>query len=70
VNYSVFIEVKASGKVEQVHETHRMRHLWLPELALYRDGLFEERSTHAWMEDGPPGAHSWAGVQVLARVAP
>lgn len=70
VNYTVFIEVQATGKVEQVQETHRMRHLWLPELALYRDGLFEERATHAWMEDGPPGAHSWAGVQVLARVAP
>lgn len=67
VNYSVFIERKSTRDVEQVRETHRMRYLSLPELALLRDGLFEEVSTHAWMSDAPPSAQSWAGFQVLRR---
>jgi SAM-dependent methyltransferase len=69
VNYSVFIELKATGKVEQVRETHRMRYLSLPELALLRAGLFDERATLAWMSDTPPSAQSWAAFQILARTA-
>jgi len=69
VNYAVFIEVKATGKVEQVRETHRMRYLSLPELALFRGESFEERATLAWMSEAPPTAQSWAGFQVLARIA-
>lgn len=67
VNYTVFIERRSTRDVEQVRETHRMRYLSLPELALLRDGLFEEVSTHAWMSDAPPSAQSWAGFQVLRR---
>jgi SAM-dependent methyltransferase len=67
VNYAVFIEVKATGKVEQVRETHRMRYLSLPELALLSGGAFEERATVAWMSESPPDAQSWAAFQVLAR---
>ena len=52
VNYTVFIEVKATGQTEQVRETHRMRYLFLPELMLQRQGLFDERATHAWMSQG------------------
>ena len=33
VNYTVFIEVKSTGQMEQVQETHRMRYWFLPELA-------------------------------------
>ena len=67
VNYAVFIEVKATGKVEQVRETHRMRYLSLPELALLSADAFEERATHAWMSEAPPDAQSWAAFQILAR---
>lgn len=66
VNYVVFIEVKASGKVEQVRETHRMRYLSLPELALLSGDAFEERATLAWMSEAPPDAQSWAAFQILA----
>jgi len=67
VNYTVFIEVKATGQTEQVRETHRMRYLFLPELMLQRQGLFDERATHAWMSQGAVGADSWAGFQMLSR---
>jgi len=67
VNYTVFIETRATGMLEQVQETHRMRYLSLPELSLFRKDSFAERATLAWMSDAPPSAQSWAGVQVLAR---
>lgn len=68
VNYTVFIEEKGSGSVRQVRETHRMRYLFLPELALLQGVAFRERASWAWMSDGDPGPHSWAAFQVLGRV--
>lgn len=68
VNYSVFIEEKATGKVDQIRESHRMRYLFLPELARYRESRFEERASHEWMTSEPMSGRSWAGFQVLARV--
>lgn len=67
VHYAVFIQAKATGKLEQVRETHRMRYLSLPELALLRANAFEECATLAWMSEVPPSLRSWAGFQVLAR---
>lgn len=68
VNYTVFIGDKASGAMEQVRETHRMRYLFLPELELLRGAAFEERANLAWMSAEAPSERSWAAVQVLARV--
>jgi SAM-dependent methyltransferase len=67
VNYTVTILDKATGGTETVRETHRMRYLFLPELALLSAGAFEERATHAWMSEALPDAQSWAAFQVLAR---
>ena len=69
VNYSVFIEEKKSGSVRQVRETHRMRYLFLPELALLRGPAFRERGSRAWMSEEAPDPQSWAGFQVLERTA-
>lgn len=68
VNYTVFIEVKATGKVEQVRETHKMRYLFLPELDRYGSSAFVERASFAWMSNAPLDAQSWAGLQILERV--
>jgi hypothetical protein len=68
VRYTVFIEDKGTGRIQQVRETHRMRYLSLPELALLRGAAFEERASRAWMSEAPPGPDSWAAFQVLARV--
>jgi SAM-dependent methyltransferase len=69
VHYAVFIELKATGKVEQLQETHRMRYLSLPELALLRRDLFEEHATLAWMSDTPPSTQSWSAFQILFRIS-
>lgn len=68
VNYTVFIEEKTTGKVEQVRETHRMRYMFLPELARYQNTVFEGCASYAWMSNAALDAQSWAGFQILARV--
>ena len=67
VNYTVFIEEKATGKMRQVRETHRMRYLFLTELSLLRPSAFEERASCAWMSEDEPGPRIWAAVQILER---
>jgi SAM-dependent methyltransferase len=68
VNYTVLIEVKASMKIEQVKEQHRMRYLFLPELRCYFSGKFSESRSHAWMEAVPPNVDTWSGLQILVRI--
>ena len=69
VNYTVFIEEKRTKKVRQVRETHRMRYLFLPELALLRSAAFEERAIRAWMSEDAPWPQSWSAFQVLERTS-
>jgi SAM-dependent methyltransferase len=70
VRYTVFIEDKASGRIQRVDEIHPMRYLSLPELAQLRGAAFEERASRAWMRDEAPDQENWAGFQVLARTSP
>lgn len=69
VRYDVFVEEKASGRIAEVHETHRMRYLSLPELKRLRGPVFAERVSCAWLESRAPGPDSWAAFQVLERTA-
>lgn len=68
VNYTVFIEVKASTTVEQVREKHRMRYLFLPELKCYCAGKFTESVSYAWMTYDPLTLNAWGGLQLLVRL--
>jgi SAM-dependent methyltransferase len=67
VNYTVLIEQKNSGQVEQIKETHKMRYLFLPELLCYSAKDFHVRATHAWMNDEPLNEQAWSGIQILIR---
>jgi len=67
VNYTIFIEVKQTGEVEEVNETHRMRYLFLPELISYGCGGFNEISSNAWMTDDALNVDNWSGLQLLVR---
>lgn len=69
VNYTVVIADKKTGSTERIRETHRMRYLFLPELALLRSAAFEERASLAWMGTDPLSARSWSGFQILERTA-
>ena len=63
VNYTVFIEVKASKKVEQVKETHRMRYLFLPELLRFADAeVWTNFKSFGWMKLQALHQDDWAGL--------
>ena len=67
VNYTVFVEVKATGQVKQINETHQMRYLFLPEMQSYFTGKFREIGSHAWMTADPLNVDTWAGFKILVR---
>ena len=63
VNYTVFIEVKATRKVEQVRETHRMRYLFLPELLQFADAeVWTDCKSFGWMKLQKLNQDDWAGL--------
>lgn len=68
VKYQIFIKNKASGVVEEVQETHKMRYLFKPEV----DSLFSqfeiELVTHGeWMTGKTAGFDTW-GTYFIGRV--
>ena len=67
VNYSVFIEEKSTGNITQINETHRMRYLFLPELACLHGSAFDGETSCAWMGIHPLNESCWAGCDVLIR---
>ncbi len=69
VNYSVFIESKSTGQIEQVQETHEMRYLFLPELRSYLASAgFLEISSGAWLTDQQLSTDSWAGLIIAIKL--
>jgi len=66
-NYQVLVWDKASGIVEELHETHQMRYLFRPEIEL----LLEETGMRIveaseWMTGRPAGCDTW-GVCFVVR---
>lgn len=68
VNYTVFITVKESSRLEQMRETHRIRYLFLPEIEseLRRFGFILD-SSKAWMTDIALSCDHWAGIVAASR---
>jgi len=65
VNYTVFIELKATGEIEQVRETHRMRYLFLSELSYIADPeTWADFKSMGWMRVDKLRQDDWAGVAV------
>ena len=60
VNYRVFLRDKASGRVGEIRETHRMRYLFHPEvcLMLTSSGL-EPLTSEEWLTSSPLSMTSW-----------
>jgi SAM-dependent methyltransferase len=66
VNFEVIIEDKKTKLVEKLHETHKMRYLFLPEIEMVANkaGLKVEKS-YKWMKNENLSPDSWYGVTVL-----
>lgn len=68
VNYTVFVELKATRQVEQIHEQHRMRYLFLPELKqLLANGGFDVLGQYRWMDTKAPDETAWAGFVIAGK---
>lgn len=67
VNYQIFVADKASGRVEDLNETHKMRYLFLPEIDSLMEnyGMMRLRAEE-WMTGKEPGFDTW-GVCVVAQ---
>ena len=68
VNYTVIVTDRMTGANETIHETHRMRYLFTPEIKLMLElaGMTLVESK-AWMTSEPAGLDSW-GACFVARV--
>lgn len=69
VAYECIVEDRASGRVERLHELHRLRYFFLPELQfmLNRAG-FSILETRAGLSELPLTAQSWYGLIVAVAV--
>ena len=71
VAYRLFVSDKASGRVEELTESHLMRYLFEPELALLAQAQgFGILETAPWMEAGRPPAQDDFGVYAVLRRLP
>jgi SAM-dependent methyltransferase len=68
VNYEVLVTDLVSGRVEEIHEQHRMRYLFVPELThgLQSAGL-ELTHLGEWMSDSKASEKTW-NVVVVAQL--
>jgi len=68
VHYDVSIQSKESGHVDHVSETHRMRYLFLPEIArIASTGAWSAPRAFAWMTREPLSERDWSGCVALIR---
>lgn len=67
VNYSLYVEEVAGGAMHHFTETHPMRYLFAPELALLEGNAWRDAEHLAWMGDTAPDETSWAAMRVLSK---
>lgn len=67
VNYTVFIEEKATGAIRTIRESHRMRYLFTPEVDdLFAGAGMDMIDSAEWMTGRSPGLHTF-GVFFAGR---
>jgi SAM-dependent methyltransferase len=67
ISITLLIEDVDSSILQQSRETHPMRYLFQPELALIETGLWSEAEDYAWMTEQDPDADHWAAMRVVVR---
>lgn len=67
VNYTIVAGSEDSPETEQFEETHPMRFLFAPELALFEAGDWHSPRHLGWMSEAPPDASTWAAVRMVSR---
>ena len=65
VNYTVTVTDKLTGAEEILKETHHMRYLFTPEIALALEAAgMKLIDSKGWMSDDPPGFETWGACFV------
>jgi SAM-dependent methyltransferase len=68
VHYAVQIELKGSGKVEQLQETHSMRYLFLPDVSRLLDPrVWGGVKTFGWLGHEEPDQGNWSACAMAVR---
>ena len=68
VNYAVSIEVKESGQLQEVRESHAMRYLFATEIEQYlAPPRWVDVRIFPWMETGPLSEKHWSGCALAVR---
>lgn len=67
VNYTVWVRDKATEKVEEIRETHKMRYWFMSEINFFvKEAGFNLLEAGEWMTGKDPGFESW-GVYVVVQ---
>jgi SAM-dependent methyltransferase len=65
VHYQLFARHLATGCIEEVRETHRMRYLFAPELTtLLGEAGLTLRHQEAWLSGEPPSEDTWSVTMI------
>jgi SAM-dependent methyltransferase len=68
VNYDIFVEEKKSAVINRIHEQHKMRYLFLPELEYFLDPVkWSNYEACVWLENRPLDDSSWSAFVVAER---
>ena len=66
VNYTILMQNKLLGTIEELKEKHEMRYLFLPELDLIAENCgFDSLRNYAWMTKDSPKIDTWNVVNIL-----
>jgi SAM-dependent methyltransferase len=69
LHYTVQVRDKKSGGIEELHETHRMRYLFQPEIEfLLNEAGLQLVEASEWMTGRPLGFDTWGGCFVAKQL--
>jgi SAM-dependent methyltransferase len=67
ITCTLFVEALDTGFVQRSQETHPMRYLFQPELALLEASNWSAPEDFAWMTGHGPDASHWAAMRVISQ---
>ncbi|XGB41391.1 MAG: hypothetical protein LVS60_13955 [Nodosilinea sp. LVE1205-7] len=70
VNYQILVFDKETHSVEEIHETHRMRYLFCPELdSFLEDTNFRTLEKGEWLTTDSLNNRTWSAYRVVQKIA-
>jgi SAM-dependent methyltransferase len=71
VKFTVFVDDLATGRRDEIVETHRMRYLFLPEVqGLLASNQFNGIDAREWLSEAQPSTSSWSACVSARKIWP